>query len=265
MLYFPQLLSGAAAQYPFSKLRISRTILARLPGGATSKLSDPGGARVRWRLNFQGLTDAERAKLETFFESAEGRLKPFVFLDPTDNLLAWSEDPAAGVWVKGPLLEISMGVADPWDGSRAIRIHNAGNAEQSIDQTLAVPGWFRYCLSAYVRSDQPGLVRLRRTSSASNHSLPFETGSAWRRAAQGFEENNTDESTGFGIGLAGGATADVYGLQVEAQPGVSSYRRTLARSGVYPHARFEDDFLSMTADGPDGHSCALGVVAPLTS
>ena len=67
MLYFPQLLSGAAAQYPFSKLRISRTILARLPGGATSKLSDPGGARVRWRLNFQGLTDAERAKLQRFF------------------------------------------------------------------------------------------------------------------------------------------------------------------------------------------------------
>jgi hypothetical protein len=37
------------------------------------------------------MSDQELAALEALFQAVEGRLTPFTFLDPADNLLAWSE------------------------------------------------------------------------------------------------------------------------------------------------------------------------------
>ena len=39
------------------------------------------------------------------------------------------------------------------------------------------------------------------------------------------------------------------------------YKRTASRSGVYGEARFDQDLLEVTADGPNCHSCKVRVRA----
>src|SRR2546426_842983 len=113
MLYFPQLLTGAVGQYPIHKRRLSRTVVNESEGGARFKLADPDAAAVEWILNFQTMSDNERDSLTQLFNGIEGRLGDFTFLDPTDNLLCWSEKLDEPVWERNSLVTITAGVDDP--------------------------------------------------------------------------------------------------------------------------------------------------------
>ena len=70
----------------------------QLPSGFTIRMADMGAQKVQWRLRYSSLTDAERSSIESLFEASEGQLNTFTFLDPTDNLLMWSEDWTQAVW-----------------------------------------------------------------------------------------------------------------------------------------------------------------------
>jgi len=153
MLYFPQLESGATSQFPGGKQLVERTVINELESGDTLKLGDPDEARVEWVLKYEDLTDGEVAAIATLFEACEGRLQTFVFLDPHDNLLDFSEDPGAEIWRKDPMIEIAYGAADPLGTHRAVRITNLGQAPQRLDQTLPAPEGLQYCLSFYARSE----------------------------------------------------------------------------------------------------------------
>jgi len=262
MLYFPQLRSGATVQYPFVKRRIQRTISNSLPGGNILKLLDPGEARVEWELTFEALREEERIRLEEFFCAAEGRLNDFTWLDPTQNLLLWSEDLQAAAWTKGPMLSLVAGVADPDQGTRATRVSNAGAAEQRIQQTIEAPGWYQYCFSLHARSEAAGPVTLFRSTGGTEETRSYPLGANWTRLAFSGANQTAEESVAFGLSLAPGIAVDIYGLQVEAQPAPSAYRKTTSRSGVYRGARLDDDTLSVTSDGPEQHSCTLHIVAP---
>src|ERR671910_288909 len=98
MLYFPQLATGASAQFPLEWRLIRRTIVNRTADGTLLKLDDPNAAGIAWSLRYQGLTEAERAALEALFHDTEGRLQTFLFLDPRGNLLTWTEDLSKPVW-----------------------------------------------------------------------------------------------------------------------------------------------------------------------
>jgi len=261
MLYFPQLLTGATVQYPFVKQRGSRTAETTHLDGSVKRLPDPAGSTTRWQLQFTGLTEEERATLESFFAATEGRLLLFTFLDPADNLLLWSEDLSAAAWVRDPLLQTTAGTADPDGGSRAARIDNAGAAPQSIHQDIAAPAWFQYCFSFYVRSEVPTRFAVYRASGMTEASMTVEAGTGWSRIQHSGSLESSEETIAFGIRVEAGASLHVYGLQVEAQPGASTYRKTTSRSGVHATARFDDDALSITADGPGSHSCPVRVVA----
>src|ERR1035437_9312192 len=91
MLLYPQLSTGALSQFPVRKHRRLRTVVNTMADGSTIKLADPGATATEWQLNYSGLTDGELAVLQQFFRDAEGRLQGFTFLDPTANLLAWSD------------------------------------------------------------------------------------------------------------------------------------------------------------------------------
>jgi hypothetical protein len=73
-------------------------------------------------------------------------------------------------------------------------------------------------------------------------------------------QSNQDDSISFGIALGPGTTVDVFGMQVEAQPGASLYKRTAEAGGVYPNARFRDDVMTITTIGPNRHSCEMDIV-----
>lgn len=133
---FPQLLSGASSQYPIRKRSEYRTIRNRCLDGREIKLADPLASTIDWTLTFEELIDEEIATLRDFFVSMEGSLGTFMFLDPTDNLLAWSERFGETSWQKDPLLQLTSGLTDPLGGSSAFQLANPAGASLRLRQTL---------------------------------------------------------------------------------------------------------------------------------
>jgi hypothetical protein len=265
MLYFPQLLSGATVQYPFVKRRIHRTIVSNAPDGRVLKLSDPARPMVEWELRFGTLSSQERTELETFFSTVEGRLGEFAFLDPTDNLLVRSGELTATAWTKGPLLELTIGQADPNGGSEGTRISNTGSGAQGLQQTINSPGWFHYCFSFYASGQGSPRLTVFRSTGGAEDARSYPVNSNWERLVLSGKSQSAEESVTFGISLEAGAAVNVYGMQVEAQPAPSAYRQTASRSGVYGNARFDDDSLALISEGPEQHSSTVRIVAALAS
>jgi hypothetical protein len=255
MLAFPQLSSGAQAQFPIARKRVLRTVVNRAPDGRAVKLPDVTGGRIEWSLEYGGLTDAEAGALRAFFDLTEGSLESFTFLDPTANLLAWSDQLDDDVWTAGPLLTLTFGIDDPRGGTKAWQLNNPAAGAQSITQTLQVPGEFTYCISVYARSATPATVTLLLDTGRA----PRAISSTWTRVT--FAANGTAgaESVIFGFEIPAGAGVDVFGMQVEAQPAASPYHPSIT-GGVYPDARFRDDVLAITAVSLGQHACTLNII-----
>ena len=259
MLCFPQLSTGSIGQFPIQKRRLSRTVVNEASDGSRVKLADPGARAIEWTLTFESLSNEERSALVDLHNATEGRLGSFTFLDPTDNLLSWSEKLDESVWERNTLLTITPNVSDPVGGTQANRITNTGGGVLSIRQTLNGPGWFRYAFSLQARSEQEQVITLVRSTDTQTHSAPFRVGPEWTRILLSGSFAGAEESVSFGIELASGQSIEVYGVQAEAQAGASGYKKTFSPSGVYPEARFMDDDISFAADGPNQHSGRVGI------
>lgn len=257
MQCFPQLLTGASSQYPIRKRRSIRTVRNQCPDGREIKLADPAAESVEWELVFLEITDTEIATLLQFFHDTEGRLGSFTFLDPADNLCAWSEKFDEAVWQKDPLLQVGGDVPDPFGTSRAWLIVNPGAAPLSMRQTLNVPASFYYSFSLWVRSGLTNQVALFRGS----ESAVCKVGAEWQRLVFAGSSLNGVEPIAFGLDIPPGGAVDVFGAQVEAQIGASGYKPTTSRAGVYPNARFLDDALALTTLGPGRHGCVVRIRA----
>jgi hypothetical protein len=144
MLVFPQLTTGALAQFPVRKLRQKRTVTNTLGDMTMVKLADPQGETTEWRLEYTGLSDAEVMNLQQFYLAAEGRLNIFTFLDPMANLFAWSDQLNNGAWTTDPFLALTGGITDAAGGSNAWTLSNSGGAPQTITQTINAPGGYTY-------------------------------------------------------------------------------------------------------------------------
>jgi hypothetical protein len=253
MQCFPQLLTGASGQFPIRKRATIRTVRNQCLDGREIKLPDPPASSIEWQLAFAELTDDERASLEQFFLAMEGSLNTFTFLDPTDNLLAWSEGFNQAAWQADPLLGVVSGTADPLGGTTAFRVTNPAGAPLRILQTLNVPGGYYYALSVWARSDAAPAVTLHRGDQAAQAAI----GPGWRRLVLAAASSAAGSSTAFGFEIAPGASVDVFGAQVEAQTGASGYKKTTTAGGVYPATRFRDNRLAFTTLAPGRHGCAV--------
>ena len=253
MQCFPQLLRGATSQYPIQKRSLTRTIRNVCLDGREIKLADPAGSSIEWQLTFRELMDAEIAALLDFFVGAEGRLGSFTFLDPTDNLLAWSEKFDAAAWQGDPLLQLSSGVEDPVGSMAAFHVANPSGAPLRLRQTLAVPGSYYYSFSVWSRAAQGGEISLVRGSESARRVV----GPSWNRLVFAANSGSTETTVAFGIQIEAGASIDLYGAQVEAQIGASAYKRTTSTGGVYPATRFRDNALAVSVIGPSRHSCTI--------
>jgi len=240
-----------------------RTVSNELPGGDSIRMSDPGAAAVRWQLQYLALTDGERSAIEQLFEAAEGRLTMFTFLDPTDNLLMWSDDYTKSAWSVDPLLQLTAGILDPFGGNGATQITNTAQVAQSLTQSMEAASWFQYCLSAYLRCDSPSTISL--IFSTAGHelrgSIPVTT--AWTRAIKTGSIPSNQGGVSFRLELPAGVRVSVFGAQAEPQLAPGSYKKTLDRAGVYPRTRFDSDSLSVATDAPNQHSCRVSLVSSL--
>ena len=255
MAAYPQLGSGALSQFPVQKTRRARTVVNQASDGSTIKLADPAGAVTEWQLRYTDLSDAEAAALRAFFDSAEGTLNGFTFLDPAGNLLAWSDQLDNAVWQKDPLLSLTGGVADPRGGTQGWRLGNSGGAVQAIGQTLAAPGEYRYCLSAYVRAATATSVGLTVGTQAAQQAVTSE----WTRIAWSSSGNAQATSVRLAIEIGAGDAVEVYGIQAEAQIAASGYKASTV-GGVYEGARLGDDALTITSTDVNRHSCTVKII-----
>ena len=264
MLHYPQLTSGSVCQFPVKRRTTLRTVSNELPSGDNIRMSDPGAARVRWQLQYLGLTDGERSSIEQLFEAAEGRLTTFTFLDPTDNLLMWSEDYTKPVWTVDPLLQVTGGIADPFGGSGAMQLTNTAQAPQSATQSIGAASWFQYCLSVYLRCDSPSTIQLVISAAGQELRSTIPVSTVWTRAAKTGSIPSNQDAVSFRLELPAGARVSVFGAQVEPQLAPGHYKKTLERAGVYSRTRFDSDSLSITTGAPNQHSCTMSLVSSLT-
>jgi hypothetical protein len=261
MLYFPQLTTGTATQFPCTKRIVQRTVVNQQADWGTIKLFDPAACSVQWELQLSGLTTPEWNAIDNLFEAVEGQLGTFCFLDPFGNLLSWSEELSAAVWTKDTAIQVTDGAADPFGASSAARVTNTGPTEQSICQAAGVPGWFQCCLSVYARSDTPATVKLFAAAGTNTTSQVLTTGPAWRRLQLSTVPGAQTESVTFGWAIAAGTTVDLFGFQAEPQVGASKYKPTTTQNGIFPNSSFLSDELKMTSNAPGEFSCTVRIGA----
>jgi len=256
MIWFPQLSSGATGQFPIQRTRLARTVVNQSAEDYEVKLADPGAAITEWHLSFQELSDQELAALEALFQAVEGSLTPFTFLDPADNLLAWSEAQNQAAWQADPLLTLTGGLADPLGGTGAYQVSNPTSATLTLQQSISAPLSLDYCLSLYACSSQSTRVWLVRGSQSDARTISPQ----WTRLTSAGTLTGSGDTISFGIALDPGTTLDIFGMQAEAQTTASPYKKTAETGGVYSNARFRDDTLTITTVGPGRHSCELDVI-----
>lgn len=260
-LYFPQLTVGSLAQYPIARRWLKAITTDTLPDGSIVVKTGTAPARVTWDLRYSGLTAVEWAALQTLFNASQGRYGSFTFIDPSDNLLTWSEDLTAAAWTASPLLLINKGIGDPLGGSGAARVSNSGQASQRLIQSLAGPSWYQYCLSVYLRADAPTSMSLIRASASDEARQTVNVTGDWRRTLMSGILAGHDEEIQFGVELAAGTSLFIFGAQVEAQPSAGLYKPKYDRSGVYPKSRFDQDGLSQTTDTAGQYSTSIRITA----
>jgi hypothetical protein len=255
MLVFPQLATGALTQYPLFCQDSIRVVSNSLGDGRSTQYLDVGGGVREWRLSVEEVTDAEWAAIAALHEAAEGRLRTFTLLDPSANLLAWSEDCGAADWHRDSGLTAQGGVADVWGGTGGQSLVNTAQGAQRVTQTLAAPGAFVYCFSAYARSTAGSSITLVRGTSSD----AFRLSGTWTRVFTSGPAGAGDTAA-FGLELAPGASLEVCGLLLEAQGAPGAYRPSRGKSGVFSRVRFADDQLTVRGQALNVHSATIRLV-----
>lgn len=261
MLVFPQLTTGGSGLYPVTRTFTGRTVANALADGSTVVFADPDGAVREWQLKATGLTLEEWTAIESLFQAASGRLTTFTFLDPAGNLLLRSEEFGEPEWTNSPLIQVTPGVGDPLGTARAMQVVNAGSAVGSVAQTLGVPGNFRYALSVWAKATGASNLALSATAAGGSATRNFALTSQWKRLSLDVGLGLNTDSVVFGAALDAGASVDLFGMQVEAQRGMSDYKKTTGAGGVHAGARFGDDRLTVTARGTDVFDAVIRIVS----
>lgn len=249
-LFFPQLSSGALAQYPISRTRVARTVKNVLANGDMVLYPDTGAGHLIWSLEYSELSNVDIAALELHFAACSGPYRAFTFLDPTGNLLAWSSDLKQPVWGAPASLAIAGGVTDPVGGSAGFKLTNNGQIVQGIAQTLAVPAAYQYVFSVYVQSTTGAAVTLSRAGQIASTAQTFIAGPAWQRIEIGGTLQDTGSSMGVALSTTAGEQVNVYAPQLEAQIAPSRARLTGLKGGVYSKAHWGVNSLPVVATAP---------------
>lgn len=257
MSWFPQTSAGSLVQLPLRRRIVWRAITNQFENGERISLPDQNGGRVEWSLAYHDLSDAEATAISNFFRTARGAFGTFAFADPGANLLGWSEDLSHADWQHG-LLSVAGGVVGPDGTSNASSLTNTTTGAQGLTQTLALPGAYTTCFSAWLRAATPSNVTLRRGSAASVAGVS----SRWKRYFLTGPVPGED-NTPFSLELTPGSTVEVCGLQVEAGPYPSQYRPTADASGIYERTSFASDELAVTATGVGLYACEFTLISKL--
>jgi hypothetical protein len=192
--------------------------------------------------------------LRDFFALVEGRRQSFTFVDPLANLLKWSEDLSQAEWSNSGI-GWQAGEEDPFGGTSGFSISGGGE----LKQIVAAPAEYRYCFSVWAAGGAGARVRVRCGTAERESDL----GAQWMRVwASGYGDAQTQDVE-CALSLDGGAGVRIYGLQLEAQPAPSDYKRSAGSPSVYPMSRFAESGLRVTGIAPDCYEAAVRIVSPV--
>lgn len=262
-LFFPQLSTGAIAQFPFSKVRSVRTVQNVSADGSMIVGADPASARIAWNLHYNELSLAEVQAIHQLYTACSGPFSAFTFVDPADNMLAFSSDLTNAVWPLGPNINMSAGVADPLGGTAAFTATNMGQVAEAISQTIAAPANYQYCFSVYVQSTVNSGVMLGRAGSTATVTGQYSSGPSWNRIISAGRLNDPGTTLTVSVQLQPGQSIQLFGPQLEGQTEPSSYRSTTSRSGVYPNSHWASNQLIFSANGPNSFSSLFSIESAL--
>jgi Conserved hypothetical protein 2217 (DUF2460) len=82
---FPNLKTGAVAQYPANRSIAFQNEALRFVDGTRQLYRDSAGPLHRWEIHLDRLDEGEVAAIEEFFLAAQGRFEDFAFADPWDQ------------------------------------------------------------------------------------------------------------------------------------------------------------------------------------
>lgn len=256
---FPQLSTGAVLQFPFQAEVRFRSVRHEGPSGGEMAYNDPDIEEWTWEITLEDLTDSEWGEIEQLFIAAGGSLNGFTFLDPSANLLKWSEALSEDAWASSGA-GLSAGVSDPLGGTGAFTV-TAGGGGAELAQSVAAPSKYRYAASVWARTGSSGAGMRVSDGLGTQSFVPFQADGVWRRYTAAFDGGaEAGDSLLFSVALPAGASVDVFGPQLEAQVAASDYKPSGERSGVHANARFDQDALSDRSRGPNRHSTRLRIV-----
>jgi hypothetical protein len=262
-LFFPQLESGALAQYPIDKTQVIRTIKNVLADGSNLVFGDPTSAQIYWQFAYTNLSVAETNALRAHFDACAGRLRAFTFIDPTGNMLASSIRPDMPPWEFAAPVQFEAGHADPAGGSTAFVVTNTSQAVQDIKQTVRVPANYHYCFSIYAAGGNGSSIQLVRKGTIAEQQMIGNIGPVWTRVVSSGRLNDTAMEFSVAIRLAPGQQIQLYGPQLEAQLAPSRYRATARNGAVYAQAHWAVDDLVISAEAPNLFSTAFSIETSL--
>jgi hypothetical protein len=257
MRVFPELSSGAAAQFPWRRLIRFRSVRNRFRAGDEIDFGDVPFERRSWELPLADLEDSEWQLIRDFFAETGGQRLPFTFVEPGSNLLAWSDSLGEAVWQKGGGLQVSTGVSDP-KGETAANTVSAGSG-WTLSQAVLAPAARAYVASAWIKSGSTGVAMSLSDGQGLTKQVGVASDDTWHLYEVSWREASTADQMTFEIAGSSGAAASVYGLQVEPQVARSSYKRTTAQSGIFPNAHFDRDSLIESLTAPNQYSGTLRI------
>jgi hypothetical protein len=260
-LFYPQLTSGALAQYPLRKTRVMRTIKNILPDGSMILLPDFGAKRTFWQLQYSNLSLADVQLLQSHFTACKGPLNAFTFIDPTGNMLVSSSDLTTAAWQQSSLIKIQTGVVDPFSGVAAQMITNKGQNAQEVAQELEVPANYQYCFSLYAAAVQQTTLTLFQRGPNSQQSKQVILSSGWNRLVLSGRLSDGGSNFTVGISLEAGSQAKIFGTQLEAQFSPSRYQPTSSAGGVYANAHWAMEQFQITAEDVNSYSTTVSIDA----
>ena len=240
-LVFPQLSSGALAQYPIRVTKFVRTVVDSLDDGSQILYYDPDGGLLQWQLSYLGISPDEAAALQSLFDACGGRFRAFTFLDPAANLLSSAWQIPSSIQATGSIYT------------------NTASAAQEISQTLPVPAGYYYCFSLVAAAAGPGAVTMIRRGASSEARDTFAV-TGGRLVSAGVLSDAGTQFT-VAIELQPGQRLDLGQMQLEAQLSPSPYRAATTQGGVYTSAHWAVDELLFTAEGPASFSTKLTIEA----
>jgi hypothetical protein len=252
MSWCPQIGGGSIAQFPIHRRRRWHSIANDLENGARIALPDPAAGKIEWRLSYRDLSDAEATALKALFVASKGSFGAFAFADPLANLLAWSEDLTHPDWQAG-LLGTTPAATDSEGMQKAWTLSNSSPGIQSLSQTIGIPGEYVACFSAWIRSDTAGTVTLQRDGLQATAMI----GPGWKQVFVSGAGSAGATHSVASLVLEAGQSADVWGLQFEAQPYASQYKPTIQAIGIYQETYFANDELTMTSTGAGLTDCEI--------